>query len=64
MTMTNDAQFYTKEEHEATEPDAICDSCEAPMWERNDEYCGTTFVCGMEFVACRKCRGEDVDDDE
>ena len=54
-----DPQFFSKEEHEATEPDAFCDSCEAPMWERNGEYCGTTFAYGIETVACRKCRGGD-----
>jgi hypothetical protein len=46
-------------DHEATEPDAFCDSCDAPMWESNDENCSTFIAYGLETVACRKCRGEE-----
>jgi len=46
------------EEHESTEPDAYCDSCGAPMWERNGENCYSFYAYGIETVACKQCRGD------
>ena len=58
----SDPQYFTKEEHEATEPDAFCDPCGAPMWESRGDNISTVVAYGIETVACPKCRMEGESD--
>ena len=54
--MSDDPQHFTKEQQEAVEPDAYCDSCDSPMWEENGDNCSSFWAYGLETVACQRCR--------